>query len=194
MVCGQVTGTPLAFRPDVPDGTRVTPGQRVAVVAGLLRDILVAERTALNFLQRLSGVATITRKYVHAVAGTKAKILDTRKTTPGWRLLEKYAVRMGGGTNHRFGLFDGILIKDNHLAALGGRIPEAIRAARAHAGSGVPLEIEVDSLAYLSLQGLLACMELPENHYCTACWSGHYKIPIDQPPSKSKFEPTQLNV
>src|SRR5205823_10822634 len=98
------------------DGTAVKPGDRVAQVAGPMRGLLSAERTALNFLQRLSGVATQTRRYVEAVAGLPARILDTRKTTPGWRLLEKYAVRCGGGHNHRMGLYDGILIKDNHLA------------------------------------------------------------------------------
>src|SRR5205823_13057259 len=101
------------------DGTAVGPGDRLAIVAGPMRSILAAERTALNFLQRLSGVATLTRRYVDA-AGGHSRVLDTRKTTPGWRLLEKYAVRMGGGHNHRIGLYDGILIKDNHLAALGG--------------------------------------------------------------------------
>ena len=118
-----------------------------------MRSILTAERTALNFLQHLSGVATLTRNFVDAVAGLTAKILDTRKTLPGWRLLAKYAVRCGGGHNHRLGLCDGILIKDNHLAALPGgdarsRIAEAIRLAKAHA-PGLPVEVEVDSLEQL---------------------------------------------
>src|SRR5205814_1010362 len=97
-----------------------------------------------------SGVASLTRKFVDAVAGFPAKILDTRKTTPGWRLLEKYAVRMGGGTNHRIGLFDGILIKDNHLAGLGGDVRKAVELARRHPGNeGLPVEVEVDTLDQL---------------------------------------------
>ncbi len=119
------------------EGERVEPGWWLATIQGPLRSILAVERVALNFLQHLSGIATLTRRYVDAVAGTRAKILDTRKTLPGWRLLEKYAVRMGGGTNHRLGLHDGILIKDNHLkpmrnAELGMRneIEEAVRRCR----------------------------------------------------------------
>src|SRR5262249_47271720 len=100
------------------DGHGLLKGETFALVEGPIRSILVAERTALNFLQRLSGIATLTREYVDAVVGLPVKILDTRKTTPGWRLLEKYAVRVGGGTNHRIGLYDMVLIKDNHLAAL----------------------------------------------------------------------------
>ena len=116
----------LAFTPKISDGTRCEPKSVIATIEGPLRALLVSERTALNFLQRLSGIASLTRKYVEAIAGTKAKVLDTRKTTPGWRLLEKYAVRMGGGANHRIGLYDGLLIKDNHLAGLGGG-GEAVR-------------------------------------------------------------------
>ena len=101
------------------DGRRVHVGGRIATIEGPLCSILTAERVMLNFLQRLSGIATTTYKYVQAIEGTKAKIYDTRKTTPGWRLLEKYAVRCGGGYNHRIGLYDGVLIKDNHLAQLG---------------------------------------------------------------------------
>jgi nicotinate-nucleotide pyrophosphorylase (carboxylating) len=101
------------------DGARVQPGDRLAIVSGLIQLILMGERLALNFLQHLSGVATLTRRYLDAVASLPCQILDTRKTTPGWRLLEKYAVRCGGGHNHRMGLYDGILVKDNHLAALG---------------------------------------------------------------------------
>jgi len=101
------------------DGKKVCKGKKVGVIEGPLRSMLSAERVMLNFLQKLSGIATVTNKYVQAVHGTKAKIYDTRKTTPGWRLLEKYAVRCGGGHNHRLGLYDGVLIKDNHLAELG---------------------------------------------------------------------------
>ena len=148
MVC-EVVGR-LRFEPQADDGERVDRGRVLAVVSGSLRDILAAERTALNFLQRLSGVASLTRKYVDAVAGTRAKVLDTRKTTPGWRHLEKYAVRMGSGTNHRIGLYDGILIKDNHLAGLGGDIPKAIAAARGYPGNaGLPVIVEVDTLEQL---------------------------------------------
>jgi nicotinate-nucleotide pyrophosphorylase (carboxylating) len=148
----------LALEPDKEDGARLEAGNRLAVVAGPMRSLLSAERTALNFLQRLSGVATQTRVYVDAVAGLLCRILDTRKTTPGWRLLEKYAVRCGGGHNHRTGLYDGVLIKDNHLAALGGG-PEAIRRAvdeaRRRFGHAVPLEVEVDTLEQLDTA--LAC-------------------------------------
>jgi nicotinate-nucleotide pyrophosphorylase (carboxylating) len=141
----------LALDVHTPDGSPVERGTKLATVAGPLRSILVAERTALNFLQRLSGVATLTRKYVDAVAGLRAKVLDTRKTTPGWRLLEKYAVRMGGGANHRIGLYDGILIKDNHLAGLGeSSVGRAVELARAYPGNaGLPVEVEVDTLEQL---------------------------------------------
>ncbi len=134
------------------DGTAVEAGTRLATVKGAMRSILTGERTALNFLQHLSGIATQTRRYVDAIAGLKCKVLDTRKTLPGWRLLEKYAVRCGGGHNHRIGLFDGVLIKDNHLWALGQdrkEIRQAVEAARATHGSEIPLEIEVDNLAEL---------------------------------------------
>ncbi|MFM7149733.1 MAG: carboxylating nicotinate-nucleotide diphosphorylase [Gemmataceae bacterium] len=134
------------------DGERLQRGSKLAVLRGPMRSLLTAERTVLNFLQRLSGVATQTARHVERVAGLPCKILDTRKTTPGWRLLEKYAVRQGGGHNHRMGLFDGILIKDNHLAALGGgeqAVEKAINLAREKHGRSIPLEIEVDNLAQL---------------------------------------------
>jgi nicotinate-nucleotide pyrophosphorylase (carboxylating) len=152
MVCRTVD-LHLRFTPEILDGTAVEKGARLAVVSGSLQNILIAERTALNFLQRLSGVATLTRKYVEAVSGTKAKVLDTRKTTPGWRLLEKYAVRCGGGTNHRIGLYDAILIKDNHIAGLGNpatAVRRSVELARAYPGNaGLPVEVEVDSVAQL---------------------------------------------
>src|SRR5262249_30864695 len=149
----------LKLQPLVPEGTRVQPGERLAVVTGLMQFILTAERIALNFLQHLSGVASLTRRYVDAVAGLPCRILDTRKTMPGWRLLEKYAVRCGGGQNHRMGLYDGILIKDNHLAALGvGK--DAFRLAAAALPSwrkpAVPMEIEVDTLD--QFDWALACL------------------------------------
>jgi nicotinate-nucleotide pyrophosphorylase (carboxylating) len=136
------------------DGEKVSPGRVVAEVHGSWRSLLAAERTVLNFLMHLSGIATRTRQFVDAIAGTKAVILDTRKTLPGWRLLEKYAVRAGGGTNHRIGLFDGCLIKDNHLAAWKEDHPRdsiagAIAAARTAVPAGVPIEVEVDTLGQL---------------------------------------------
>ena len=130
------------------DGDRVPAGAVLARVEAGARALLSAERTALNLLGRLSGVASLTRAYVDAVEGTGARIADTRKTTPGLRHLEKYAVRCGGGLNHRFGLDDAILIKDNHVAACGG-VGEALKRARAAAGHLMKIEVEVDSLAQL---------------------------------------------
>src|SRR5262249_53985651 len=130
------------------DGEALQAGDEIARVSGSMRGILTAERTALNCLQYLSGVATLTRRYVDAVAGLSCQILDARKTLPGWRLLAKYAVRCGGGQNHRMGLFDGILIKDNHLAALASEanpIAAAVTAARQQFPA-LPVEIEVDNL------------------------------------------------
>jgi len=142
------TDASLQFEASAGDGDSVEAGAELARVAGNTRAILRAERVALNFLGRMSGIASLTARYVAAVAGTGAKITCTRKTTPGLRALEKYAVRAGGGVNHRFGLFDGILIKDNHVAAAGG-IAAAIERARAAAGHMVRIEIEVDTLAQL---------------------------------------------
>jgi nicotinate-nucleotide pyrophosphorylase (carboxylating) len=144
LVCHEVH-TGLRFQAKINDGVAASRGDIIGTVRGPMRSLLAAERTALNFLQRLSGIATLTRKYVDAVAG-RSQVLDTRKTTPGWRLLDKYAVRCGGGHNHRIGLYDGILIKDNHLAALGGGVDavrQSVVAARAHA-PGLPVEIEVN--------------------------------------------------
>ena len=133
----------------IDDGKAAKAGSKLARVAGPAGAMLSAERVVLNFLQRLSGIATETAKYVEAVAGTKAKIYDTRKTTPGWRVLEKYAVRCGGGFNHRMGLFDGILIKDNHLAQLGedfgGKLAEIISQA-GELGCAKFAAVEVDSI------------------------------------------------
>ena len=132
-----------------PDGDfSIAAGEVIARVSGDARAILSAERVALNLLGRLCGVATLTRTYVRAVEGTKARIVCTRKTTPGLRALEKYAVRCGGGVNHRFGLDDAILIKDNHIAACGG-VAEALERARAAAGHLMKIEIEVDRLDQL---------------------------------------------
>ena len=135
----------VEFRAESADGRAARKGDVLARLKGPTVSLLKAERTALNFLQRLSGIATATRRFVDAAAGTKARILDTRKTTPGLRLLEKYAVRMGGGTNHRLGLSDMVLIKDNHLRHVGS-IAEAVRRARAAAPAGMKVEVEVTSL------------------------------------------------
>lgn len=135
----------VAFEVLVRDGERVERGQQIARVAGNARALLTAERVALNFLGHMSGIATLTGAYVEKTSGTRAKIIDTRKTTPGLRALEKLAVRAGGGTNHRFGLFDAILIKDNHIIAAGG-IGPALNKAREHAGHMVKVEIEVATL------------------------------------------------
>jgi nicotinate-nucleotide pyrophosphorylase (carboxylating) len=132
------------------DGERVEPGDVVARISGNARAILTGERVALNYLGRLSGIASLTRRYVDAVSGTRAAIADTRKTTPGLRAFEKYAVRCGGGQNHRTGLFDAILIKDNHIVAAGG-VEAAIARARAYAGHMVKIEVEVDTLEQLAL-------------------------------------------
>jgi len=147
------------------DGGPISPGERLASLNGPTASLLTGERTALNFITHLSGIATLTQRFVDATVGGKAVILDTRKTLPGWRSLQKYAVRCGGGENHRMGLYDGILIKDNHLAASLrewddqtpvnrsrplGPLSEAIQRARANAPVGMPIEIEVDSLQQLA--------------------------------------------
>ena len=145
-VCRQVflmLDRSVSFTPRLKDGARFRNGQFLAEIRGRARSILTAERTALNFIQRLSGIATATRRFVDAVRGTRAVILDTRKTIPGWRDLEKYAVRCGGGTNHRAGLYDMILIKDNHIAAAGS-ITAALERCRS---SRLPAEVETQTLA-----------------------------------------------
>ena len=137
------------FVAHVADGARVTRRLVVARVEGPARGVLAAERTLLNFLQRLSGIATATRRFVDLVAGTTAKIYDTRKTTPGFRALAKYAVRAGGGVNHRMGLYDQVLLKDNHIALFGGEphgIARALENARREAPAGTPVEVEVNTL------------------------------------------------
>jgi len=134
----------VVFEARVQDGHTLESGQEAARLKGELRAILTAERVALNFLGRLSGIATATSRAVHAVAGTSVRITDTRKTTPGLRLLEKYAVAAGGGENHRFGLYDMYLVKDNHIAAAGS-LTEAVRRVR-ESGVELPLEVECDSL------------------------------------------------
>ncbi len=157
---GVIAGLPLAvavfqrLSPDINiqahfrDGGTVASGVHVLTISGLARAVLAGERTALNFVGRLSGIATLTADYVRHTAGTKMRICCTRKTTPGLRALEKYAVRCGGGFNHRFGLDDAILIKDNHIAVAGGIRP-VLKRARAHVGHLVKIEIEVDNLTQL---------------------------------------------
>ncbi len=136
----------LVFETGLIDGARAPRGTVLATVAGSLASILTAERVALNLFQRMCGIATLTKQFVDAVAGTKAKILDTRKTMPGLRILDKYSVRAGGGRNHRYGLYDGVLIKDNHIEAAGG-IAEAVRRVREQAQLMVKIEVEAKDLA-----------------------------------------------
>jgi nicotinate-nucleotide pyrophosphorylase (carboxylating) len=137
----QTLDSEVSFEREVRDGARVTSGEVVARVLGRTRPIVTGERTALNFIQRMSGIATLTARYVAAVEGTEARIIDTRKTAPGLRALDKYAVRAGGGRNHRMGLFDGVLIKDNHLGAAGG-VAAGVEKARASAHHLVKVEVE----------------------------------------------------
>ena len=144
----QLVNPAIRLTAERPDGSVVAPGDVIATIEGPARGLLTGERTALNFLCHLSGVATATASLVSAAQGTKARIVCTRKTTPGLRALEKYAVRAGGGSNHRFGLDDAVLIKDNHIA-LAGDVRTAIERAKAHAGHLVKIEIEVDTLAQL---------------------------------------------
>jgi len=155
---GVIAGIPLAreafrqrdpnasVRATVKDGQAVSAGTPVIFITAPARALLSAERVALNYMQRLSGVATLTAEFVKAVKGTGARILDTRKTTPGWRRLEKYAVRAGGGMNHRMDLASAVLIKDNHLAALGGDVALAIQRAREVAPRNTPVEVECDTI------------------------------------------------
>jgi nicotinate-nucleotide pyrophosphorylase (carboxylating) len=138
----------IRFKEVLPDGAPVAAGATIATIEGPARGVLSAERVALNFVSRLSGIATATARLVHSVAFSKARIVCTRKTTPLMRGIEKYAVRAGGGANHRFGLDDAALIKDNHVAIAGG-VAEAIRRVRAHVGHMVKIEVEVDTLAEL---------------------------------------------
>lgn len=136
----------VAFVARCTEGDRLRPGDLLAELEGRLLALLAAERTALNFLYRLCGVATLTRRFVDAVAGTGVHVLDTRKTVPGWRVLDKYAVAVGGGVNHRAGLYDGILVKDNHVAVAGGVGP-AVKAIRAAAPPHLRIQVEVESEA-----------------------------------------------
>ncbi|AFG38857.1 carboxylating nicotinate-nucleotide diphosphorylase [Spirochaeta africana] len=171
----------------VSEGAEVVAGTEVALVRGSARSILTAERTALNFLQRMSGIATEARRYVRAIEGTGAKILDTRKTAPGLRAADKLAVRLGGGVNHRFGLFDMIMIKDNHIAAAGGITAALMRVQRENYGR-LPVEVEVASVAQLTEllplvddpgvdRVLLDNMSLVELRECVALVDG--RVPLE---------------
>lgn len=142
-------GTGVTFQDEKEDGKLVSKGELITRVTGPTRTLLSGERTALNFLMRLSGIATLTASCVKQVSETKAVVVDTRKTTPGWRSLEKYAVRMGGGRNHRFSLSDGVLIKDNHISAAGG-ITEAVSRARQRAPHTARIEVEVRDSAQIA--------------------------------------------
>lgn len=192
---GFIAGVPLAvaafraldphieIRVDAADGTAVMRGQTVLHLAGTTRAMLSAERVALNYAQRLSGVATLTARYVAAVQGVPVQIVDTRKTTPGWRFLEKYAVRCGGGSNHRATLVDAVLIKDNHIAACGGDVALSVRRAREHAAPGLLIQVECDTVAQARVaiaagadallldnmpnHALRECVELAKGH----CWT-----------------------
>lgn len=144
----QLVDPSIVMTRHLPDGTKVKPGDVIATIEGPSRGLLTAERTALNFFGHLSGIASVTGGIVEAIAGTKASIVCTRKTTPGLRALEKYAVRAGGGMNHRFALYDAVLIKDNHVAIAGG-IADAIHRAKAGVGHMVKIEVEVDTLEQL---------------------------------------------
>jgi len=164
------------------DGDRIASGQTLCDISAETRALLTAERPALNFLQLLSATATVTRQHVDAVAGTKAKIVDTRKTLPGLRLAQKYAVRVGGGTNHRLGLYDGILIKENHIIAAGGVKP-ALKAAREIAPSNVFIQIEVETLDQLrealaagGTMILLDNMSLEQMHEAAAICAGRAEL------------------
>lgn len=192
---GVIAGVPMALaafhlleprieiRVDVEDGQRVAKGATVLFLSGAARGMLSAERVALNFMQRLSGIATLTARYVEAVRGTGAAIVDTRKTTPGLRALEKHAVRMGGGLNHRPHLAAAMLVKDNHIAACEGDVAVAIKRARSHAPRGLLLQVECDTVAQareavaagadallldnMPLDALRECVELARGH----CWT-----------------------
>ena len=192
---GRLAGVPLALaafrlidahveiRIDIEDGGRVNAGDTVLFLSGPARGLLSAERVALNFMQRLSGIATLTARYVEAVQGLKVQIVDTRKTTPGWRDLEKYAVRCGGGRNHRRDLSDAVLIKDNHIAACEGDVGVAVARARAHVPSGLLIQAECDTIVQvraaiaagvdallldnMSLTLMRDCVQLAKGH----CWT-----------------------
>ena len=139
----------IVFAPAFADGDRLAPGDVIARITGDAALLLQGERVALNLLQRMCGIATVTARYVEAVRGTRSRVVDTRKTTPGLRILEKYAVRVGGGTNHRTGLYDGVLIKENHITAAGG-LTEAVRRAKSYIPHTMKVEVETETLAQVA--------------------------------------------
>ena len=139
----------IVFTPAFADGDRLAPGDVIARITGDAALLLQGERVALNLLQRMCGIATVTARYVEAVRGTRSRVVDTRKTTPGLRILEKYAVRVGGGTNHRTGLYDGVLIKENHITAAGG-LTEAVRRAKSYIPHTMKVEVETETLAQVA--------------------------------------------
>lgn len=154
----QLLDSQVRFTPRFADGDAVAAGDVVAEITGDAAILLQGERVALNLLQRMSGIATLTARYVEAVKGTGARVVDTRKTTPGLRVLEKYAVRVGGGANHRTGLYDGVLIKENHIAAAGG-IGAAVSRARAYIPHTLKIEVETETLAEVA-EALDACADI----------------------------------
>lgn len=166
------------------DGDRVKAGDVVTTISGRLSALLTGERTALNFLQRLSGIATLARQFVDRIAGTSVRLTDTRKTTPGWRKLEKYAVRMGGAHNHRFGLYDGVLIKDNHIKACGG-ITQTVQRLRKQKGHLLRIEVEAKSIEEVqeALENkvdviMLDNMELGEIHKAVSLIGGRALVEV----------------
>lgn len=161
-----VMGDEVLIENRLPDGSRVAPGDVIMTVSGPAQGLLTAERTALNFASHLCGIATATSRWVQALEGTHASVLDTRKTLPGWRMLEKYAVRCGGGTNHRFSLSDMAMIKDNHIVAAGGLV-EAYEAVRS-AYPEVPVEVEVDTLDALKVALEAGCQRILLDNMNTA--------------------------
>ena len=184
-VCRQVDGQ-LQWSVVVEDGASFPTGATLARISGPVRSLVTAERTLLNYLQRLCGIATLTRRHVDAVAGTKARILDTRKTTPGWRLLEKYAVRCGGGHNHRMGLYDAAMVKDNHLAC--GLTGPALQAAILKLKADFPdawVELEADTLeqvrGFLALEGVdrILLDNMPPSQLAEAVAMVGGKIPLE---------------
>lgn len=179
----QLLDTAVCFTPQAHDGDAVSSGQVIATISGPAPAILSGERVALNFLQRMSGIATLTRHFVEAVAGTGAVILDTRKTAPGLRAADKLAVQLGGGQNHRFGLFDMALIKENHITAVHGDLAEAVRRVKTHAPT-IPIEIEVTTLSQLDTaltlpvdRIMLDNMSLDEMHSAVKRTAG--RIPLE---------------
>ncbi|WP_137292277.1 carboxylating nicotinate-nucleotide diphosphorylase [Nocardioides dongxiaopingii] len=181
-----VLGDDVEVTDRLADGTRVAAGDVVMRVAGPTRGLLTAERTALNFASHLSGVATATSRWVAALEGTRARVLDTRKTLPGWRALQKYAVRCGGGVNHRFGLSDKAMVKDNHVIAAGGAVP-AYRAVRA-AHPDLPLEVEVTDLDQLRDLLDVGCTEILLDNMSTATMAEAVRVNDERGAARATLE------